>query len=576
MATADDYAAWIVKNQDKKGSPEFDVVAKAYREAKGSPAPEVKEPSMGSELAHGAGLAVRAGANAVATIPAMLADAVTGVANQFMPEGKKFRAQLPALNELLTKYGIAEPRGSTERVASDVVTAMTGVGASAKAGQYAAPIAKELLTSGIGTQLSAAGLGSLAGGVTRESGGGPTAQLLASLAGSSLPAMSQIAVRGAFPNLTEAGRRDVKGRLLNEAAGEQKDKVLAGLDRKTRYVPGEQPTAAQSAVDAGAPAFAGLEKEVTGKYRPDLSFARDAENEAARLAAVRTVGKDSAALDAATNQRSALANFDYGVAKSAPIKGDPTLAVLLKDPFIKKEIPDALDLMKGRPAKDSLTEFLQYVKIGIDQKLAKTGNDALSSAQQRAAQDAKDNLLMWLDAKNPAYQTARENFAKRSTPINQMEIGQFLEDRLKAPLTGAERPGMFAKSMKELDLSPLTPQQTGILGGVKSSLEREAMTTKQASEGAQKARGLLGENFSPTEPPPLLHRTITVARFALEKIGVSTKNKTLTELARDMQDPTISAKLMREATPSQLAAMNEVIKASALPTAMGAIQGARN
>ena len=34
MATADEYAAWIVENKDKKGSPDFDTVAKAYEEAK--------------------------------------------------------------------------------------------------------------------------------------------------------------------------------------------------------------------------------------------------------------------------------------------------------------------------------------------------------------------------------------------------------------------------------------------------------------------------------------------------------------------------------------------------------------
>lgn len=35
MATADEYAAWIVKNQEKKGTPEFATVAAAYQEAKG-------------------------------------------------------------------------------------------------------------------------------------------------------------------------------------------------------------------------------------------------------------------------------------------------------------------------------------------------------------------------------------------------------------------------------------------------------------------------------------------------------------------------------------------------------------
>lgn len=45
MATADQYADWIVKNQDKKGSPEFDTVAAAYKEAKGAtPTPAAQQP----------------------------------------------------------------------------------------------------------------------------------------------------------------------------------------------------------------------------------------------------------------------------------------------------------------------------------------------------------------------------------------------------------------------------------------------------------------------------------------------------------------------------------------------------
>jgi hypothetical protein len=37
MASADEYASWIVANQAKKGTPEFDTVAKAYQEAKSAP-----------------------------------------------------------------------------------------------------------------------------------------------------------------------------------------------------------------------------------------------------------------------------------------------------------------------------------------------------------------------------------------------------------------------------------------------------------------------------------------------------------------------------------------------------------
>lgn len=38
MATAEEYAGWIVKNQDKKGTPEFETVANAYKIARGQDA----------------------------------------------------------------------------------------------------------------------------------------------------------------------------------------------------------------------------------------------------------------------------------------------------------------------------------------------------------------------------------------------------------------------------------------------------------------------------------------------------------------------------------------------------------
>src|SRR6185369_1746540 len=60
MASADDYAAWIVKNADKKGTPEFEIVARAYADARGSgaqpataPAPAGPPLSTGERVAQG-------------------------------------------------------------------------------------------------------------------------------------------------------------------------------------------------------------------------------------------------------------------------------------------------------------------------------------------------------------------------------------------------------------------------------------------------------------------------------------------------------------------------------------------
>jgi hypothetical protein len=55
MATADEYAAWIVKNADKKGTPEFDTVAKAYRLAAGEVTTQKKAPEPKYDPSEGGG-----------------------------------------------------------------------------------------------------------------------------------------------------------------------------------------------------------------------------------------------------------------------------------------------------------------------------------------------------------------------------------------------------------------------------------------------------------------------------------------------------------------------------------------
>lgn len=55
MASAEDYANWIVANQDKKGSPEFETVANAYKIARGQPEESSTMKNVGAGLVRGAG-----------------------------------------------------------------------------------------------------------------------------------------------------------------------------------------------------------------------------------------------------------------------------------------------------------------------------------------------------------------------------------------------------------------------------------------------------------------------------------------------------------------------------------------
>lgn len=71
MATADEYARWIVENQAKKGSPEFETVAKAYQEAKSQPMNLNQADAKSRE--------------SIAQAPYNLGAKVTDLASQYLP-----------------------------------------------------------------------------------------------------------------------------------------------------------------------------------------------------------------------------------------------------------------------------------------------------------------------------------------------------------------------------------------------------------------------------------------------------------------------------------------------------------
>ena len=64
MATSEEYAQWIVKNADKKGTPEFETVAKAYQSSKGASAAPTPAQQPDAKTDTGALSQVKAGGKA--------------------------------------------------------------------------------------------------------------------------------------------------------------------------------------------------------------------------------------------------------------------------------------------------------------------------------------------------------------------------------------------------------------------------------------------------------------------------------------------------------------------------------
>lgn len=206
MATADEYAGWIVANQAKKGTPEFDTVARAYQEAKNDAPqePAKKERSVTDSIGRQLGLTLRAGVEGITALPNMFGNAFGLRSSEAVSKG-------------LTRIGVPEPANAIERVANTVAGAMAGAGGQAKLAGLAAQgstgagrLIAEKLAEGPGMQIASSASGSGGGAVAKEQGVGPGGQMLATIAGGMAPAVIQAGGSAAVRGLLRGGE---EGRL---------------------------------------------------------------------------------------------------------------------------------------------------------------------------------------------------------------------------------------------------------------------------------------------------------------------------------------------------------------------------
>ena len=175
-----------------------------------------------------------------------------------------------------------------------------------------------------------------------------------------------------------------------------------------------------------------------------------------------------------------------------------------------------------------------------------------------------------------------KTYADKSRSINQMQVGQFLENKLTAPMAeqGAgtpQRAAMYSQALRDApgtlkrstgnpryeELSQvLTPDQLAITTNVGKDLGRSAEQARLGSLGAEKARTLLGA-VSPALPPAGMFSPVySVLRAVTNRLHGRVEGKSLDALAKAMQDPREMARIMQAATPKE-----KSILAPYLPTA---------
>ena len=485
MATADDYASWIVKNADKKGTPDFDVVARAYADAMAGGAPKQSKAAADTEawnakvkgdltgdmsgvgkfvagygkavpdMVRGIGQRLGQGVDAMFSPQKNLSDLITGGAGKTMSS----RLGLPQQFDIDEAKRLDAPLMATG--AGTVGNVFGNIGAGVGAG---AAIAATLPAS-IGAMGTAALTGGALGAAQPTATGDSTkvlgvnvgnAALANTLEGAGLGAGSVAAgqligagyrgVKAVMEPFTAAGPQRIAGRTLQRFA--DKPSSIANLTNRPTAT-GAQPTLAEQTGDQGIAQLQDSLRAIDPQMANALA-ARAANNNAARVNTLQSLAGDSTQKAAAVATRDAVTKPLYQQAQNAAYTIDDKLSALLDRPAVQQAMSRAKTLAanQGRTVSfdvnpsnafsslgvptNSTTKIkgqsLQDLKMAMDEMLTDPASGFTGKAGN-TIRDLRGQLVSWMEEANPAFKNARESYATLSKPLNGMDTGAEIAKR---------------------------------------------------------------------------------------------------------------------------------------------------
>lgn len=361
--------------------------------------------------------------------------------------------------------------------------------------------------------------GRAAGGAAAGAVGGIVAPKLIEAGVKAVPAIGRTAKAIAEP-LYQGGREAIAGRALNTAAGDSAPAVIGRLNSAAPIVPGSMPTVGQVAESGG---LAALERSAAARAPEDFAK-RGMDQASARLQALRGIAGDDASMAAAVASRKATTAPLYrSAADQVVTTADPRLQELLQRPSVQQAISRAANIAKeeGRqfglapstgavPGMQIVDEAgnvlldlgtkaqpgkitgrtLQDIKMGLD-ALLKDPTSGIAGKEAANVAATRGQLMNWMENAIPELRVARSTYAGMSKPINQMQIGQQLMNKLEPALNdfgalGKETGAKYALALRNADQTARTA--TKFKGaGMADIMRPDQMATLEAI-GADLAR----------------------------------------------------------------------------------------
>lgn len=511
MATADEYASWIVANKDKQGTPEFATVAAAYRDAKAQSGVVPAQEQHDITKADGATLKFGpfdTGIKLNDTAYRSLAGA-----------GKAF-------NDIYEGVTGTGKQGAEEIRKRDAPLMGTTSGLLGNIGGNIAALAPAAFIPGVNSVAGATLVGGLTNALTTpgdlsERGKAGAFGAIGGGVGQSIPAITRT-VKAAAQPFTQSGKDAIVGKFVNRVAGESAHDIAKRMALAKSLVAGSEPTAAEVAESGG---IAALQRAMSAAD-PEAYAHRGMQQSAARVNALQGIAGDEQMMQKALKARSDAADPLYAISDKSIVQSDPALQDILSrlpngtmaqaqdiarmknQPFqFGKDIPaqqvpsGVLDasgnnIMTTVPAQYSSIsgQGLDLIKNAIDDTLDANPTAAIGKNAKSAGVGVKSDLVNWADKNIPSYGAARQAFQEGSIPINQMQVGQELLTKIRPALAnhGAlarETANSYATALNDVrgnlvknatggikkDLEQImTPEQIGVLNSVAQDLARKS------------------------------------------------------------------------------------------------------
>lgn len=290
--------------------------------------------------------------------------------------------------------------------------------------------------AGTGLLMPSTSTGETLGNVGLGAAAGPAGVLL----GRGIGAVYQGA-KAALEPLFQGGQQRIAARTLQSFAGgpQAAQQAAANLAHPPQVLPGVQPTTAELANNAG---LAQLER--TLRNNPEALTAMTARNQANRAAmtgAVNQIAGTDADIAAAQGARASAAEPLYTAARNATVPADADLGRLLARPSVQAAWSRAEQLaaergesLVGENANDIRGRTLQYLKMALQDTTNAGPQRGMGAHELNATRSTLNDLQSWITRNVQALRVADQAYAASSVPINRMQIGQELSNRLQPAL----------------------------------------------------------------------------------------------------------------------------------------------